>query len=98
VVPPEGLADLAQYPRYLLLANPDTAWLHAFAMEVKEHVPWIAGMLATAAAVVGVRHAATLPGDKRLRGMVSTLLGIGFVLVASVALLGVFISKVAPLE
>src|SRR5688572_3855365 len=32
--PPEGLADLAAYPRSLLLGSPDTAWLHAFAMEV----------------------------------------------------------------
>src|SRR5688500_18737751 len=32
VTPPEGATDLSQYPRSFLLANPDTAWLHAFAM------------------------------------------------------------------
>ena len=35
--PPDGVSDLSQYPRSLLLANPDTAWLHAFAMEPRAH-------------------------------------------------------------
>src|SRR5690606_26174685 len=43
--PPPGATDLSQFPRALILANPGTAWLHAFAMEVKEHMPWIASML-----------------------------------------------------
>ena len=37
--PPEGLTDLAAYPRSFLLGSPDTAWLHAFAMEVKDTCP-----------------------------------------------------------
>jgi hypothetical protein len=49
--PPEGLTDLARYPRSMVLANPETAWLHAFGMESKEHMPWIAAMLATAVAL-----------------------------------------------
>lgn len=96
--PPEGLADLSQYPRSLLLSNPGTAWLHSFGMEIKEHVPWIAAMLATAVAFVGVRYKTTLLSDPRLRRMSSTLLAICFALVAVVAVLGVFINKVAPLE
>lgn len=96
--PPEGLADLSQYPRSLLLSNPGTAWLHRFGMEIKEHVPWIAAMLATAVAFVGMRYRTTLLSDSRLRRMSSTLLAICFVLVAGVAVLGVFINKVAPLE
>lgn len=96
--PPEGLADLAQYPRSLILANPGTAWLHSFAMEIKEHVPWIAAMLATGVAFVGVRYRSRLLSDPRLRRMSTTLLSICFVLVAALSLLGVFINKVAPLE
>jgi hypothetical protein len=96
--PPEGLADLSQYPRSLLLSNPGTAWLHSFAMEIKEHVPWIAAMLATAVAFVGVRHRTTFLSDHSLRRVSSTLLTICFVLVAGVAVLGVFVNKVAPLE
>jgi heme A synthase len=96
--PPEGLTDLSQYPRSLLQSNPGTAWLHGFAMEIKEHVPWIVAMVATAVAAVGVRYRSVLLNDSRLRRMITTLLAICFALVAFVAVLGVFINKVAPLE
>jgi hypothetical protein len=94
--PPEGIASLAEYPRALLLSNPDTRWLHAFGMEIKEHMPWIAAMLVTAAAVVARRHRATLLADGMLRHTTGALLGAALVLVSFVALLGVFVNKVAP--
>lgn len=96
--PPEGITDLSRYPRSLLQSTPDTAWLHSFAMEIKEHVPWIAAMLATAVAFVAMRYRSKLLSDARLNRMATTLLAICFVLVSAVALLGVFINKVAPLE
>ena len=96
--PPEGLTMLAEFPRALLMSNPDTRWLHAFAMEIKEHMPWIAAMLATAAAFIARRHRATLLADGSLRKVVSTLLSVTFVIVSFVAILGVFVNKVAPLE
>lgn len=96
--PPAGLSDLSQYPRALIQSNPGAVWLHTFAMEIKEHVPWIAAMLATAVAFVGVRYRSTLLRDARLRSMTTALLAICFLLVSFVALLGVFINKVAPLE
>lgn len=95
--PPEGIASLADYPRALLMSNPDTRWLHAFCMEIKEHMPWIAAMLATAAAVVARRHRTTLLSDAALRRVTGSLLAVAFVLVAFIALLGVFVNKVAPL-
>lgn len=95
--PPDAVASLADYPRAFLLANPDTRWLHAFGMEIKEHVPWIAAMLATAAAVIGRRHRTTLLADDALRRTTGVMLGVVTVLVAGVALLGVFVNKVAPL-
>ena len=95
--PPEGLASLAEYPRALLMASADTRWLHAFGMEIKEHMPWIAAMLATAAAVVARRHRATILADAGLRRVTGSLLAIVLVLVSFVALLGVFVNKVAPL-
>lgn len=98
VTPPEGATDLSQFPRSLLLANPDTAWLHAFAMEIKEHVPWIASMLATAVAFAGMRYRSQLLNDSALRNMAMTLLAICFVLISVVGLLGIFINKVAPLQ
>lgn len=95
--PPEGVASLAQYPRALLMSSADTRWLHAFGMEIKEHMPWIAAMLATAAAFVARRHRATLLADASLRRITGSLLGITLALVSFVALLGVFVNKVAPL-
>ena len=96
--PPEGLADLAEYPRSLIQSNPETAWLHSFAMETKEHAPWIATMLATAVAFVGVRYRSRLLGDSGLNRMATGLLTIAFLVVTYVSLLGVFVNKVAPLE
>lgn len=96
--PPEGVTDLAQFPRSLLQSNPATVWLHGFAMEIKEHVPWIAAMLATAVAFVAVRYRSTLLTDRRLNGMATTLLAICFALASIVGVLGIFVNKVAPLE
>ena len=96
--PPEGLTDLSQYPRSLIQSTPGTLWLHSFAMETKEHLPWIAAMLSTAVAFIGVRYRSQLLRDAQLNRIATTLLAICFVLVSFVALLGVFINKVAPLE
>lgn len=96
--PPEGLLDLSRYPRALIRSNPETSWLHSFGMEIKEHVPWIAAMLATAVAFVAVRFQTHLLRDGSLRRMATLLLALCFVLVSLVSLLGVFINKVAPLE
>jgi hypothetical protein len=96
--PPAGVADLSEFPRAMVLANPATAWLHGFAMESKEHMPWIAAMLATAVAVVSVRHRSSVLHDASVRNMAITLLAISFALVAFVSLMGVFVNKVAPLQ
>jgi len=98
VPPPEGATDLSDYPRALLLASSDTAWLHRYAMETKEHVPWIAAMLATAAAFVAVRNRPRLLSAGRARRIVTGLTVAGFLLVAYTSLLGVFVNKVAPLD
>jgi hypothetical protein len=96
--PPEGLSNLSQFPRALIQSNPQTVWLHSFAMEIKEHVPWIAAMLATAVAFVAARYRSQLLSDAHIRRSAQLLLAICFMLVAAVSLLGVFINKVAPLE
>ncbi len=96
--PPEGTTVLTDYPRSLILANPETAWLHAFAMETKEHLPWIATMLVTAVAFVAWRYRSRLWRDRELRRIGVMLLAIGFMVVAYVSLLGVFVNKVAPVQ
>ena len=96
--PPPGTTDLSQFPRALVLANADTAWLHAFAMEIKEHMPWIASMLTTAVAFIAVRYPAATLRNPSLRATAFSLLAISFTIVAFASLLGVFVNKVAPLD
>lgn len=96
--PPPGVTDLGQFPRALVLASPNTVWLHAFAMESKEHMPWIASMLVTAVAFVAGRYRSSVLATASLRNMAFALLTISFALVAFVSLLGVFVNKVAPLQ
>jgi len=96
--PPEGLTDLAYYPRALLHSDPATVWLHSFAMETKEHVPWIAAMLATAVSFVSLRYRSRMLSDAALNRLATWMVAICLVLVAYAALLGVFVNKVAPLE
>lgn len=96
--PPEGTTDLAAYPRSLILGDPSTAWLHAFAMETKEHLPFVASMLVTAVAFVAWRYRSRFLDDARLRRIGAGMLATAFGIVAYISLLGVFINKVAPLE
>jgi hypothetical protein len=96
--PPPGTTDLSAFPRALVLANPSTAWLHAFAMEIKEHMPWIASMLTTAVAFIAVRYRRTALTTPAVRQLSITLLAVSFAIVAFVSLLGVFVNKVAPLD
>jgi len=98
VTPPEGALDLSAYPRSWLLSDPSTAWLHSFAMETKEHVPWIAAMLATAVAFVVTRHGDRLWADRSAHRAVTIWLALALALVSAVALLGVLVNKVAPVQ
>ena len=97
-IPPEGLVDLRAFPKSLIQSDPSTEWLHSFAMEAKEHIPWIAAMLATAVTFVSVRYRSQMLSDAWLNRTATTFLGICLVLVSIIALLGVFINKVAPLD
>jgi len=96
--PPEGTTDLTAYPRSLLMADPSTVWLHTFAMDTKEHLPFIASILATAVLFVAWRYRQRFLSDDALRRLSVTFLAISFAIVAYISLLGVFINKVAPLE
>lgn len=96
--PPPGTTDLSEFPRALILASPSTAWLHAFAMETKEHLPWIASMLTTAVAFIAVRYRRTALSNPAMRRMAFTLLAVSFAVVTWVSLLGVFVNKAAPLD
>lgn len=95
--PPEG-ADLAFYPRSLLLSDPSTAGWHKFGMEWKEHVAWIAPILATAVAYIVTRYGPELVHQPRLRRILVWLFTASFAAAAVAGLFGAFITKVAPVR
>jgi hypothetical protein len=89
-------ADLAAFPRSWLLANPTTADWHNFGMEWKEHVAWIAPLLATAVAFAVIYYGASLirRGDVR-RGAI-VFFTLAFAAAGAAGLFGAFITKAAP--
>lgn len=95
--PPAG-ANLTDYPRSYLLADPSRAAWHTFGMEWKEHVAWIAPILATAVAFVVVRYGSRLAEESRIRQALIMLFTIAFLAAALAGLFGAFINKVAPVK
>ena len=95
--PPEGTADLASFPRSMLLASEATAGWHEFGMEWKEHVAWLAPFLATAVAYVVWRYGDQIAEDDRLREVLIALFTVAFLTAAAAGLYGAFITKVAPI-
>jgi hypothetical protein len=92
--PPAG-ADLIHYPRSYLLANPRLAEWHRFGMEWKEHVAWLAPILATAVAYVAWRYRNKIASDSTLRRGLIGLFSIAFFAAAVAGVFGAFINKVA---
>ncbi|MBF0529369.1 MAG: hypothetical protein HQK55_08880 [Deltaproteobacteria bacterium] len=95
--PPQG-ADLSEFPRSFILANPKLAFLHNFGMEWKEHIAWLCPILATAAAYIIWRYGAKLAVEHKLRQSALTLLTVAFAAAAVAGLLGAFITKAAPIH
>ncbi len=98
-VPPAGASPdvlAAQYPRYFLLNSPDTALWHTFAMEWKEHVAWLAPILATAVAFVVLRYGIRLAQMPQVRRALLTMFTFAFLAAGAAGAFGAFINKVAP--
>ena len=96
-VPPEGETELEKYPRYFLLDDPNLDAWHKFGMEWKEHVAWIAPIVATAVAFIVLYYGHQLIVDKRLRLITMALFVLAFAAAGVAALLGAFITKAAPI-
>jgi hypothetical protein len=94
--PPPQATSLVAFPKAYLLAHPNLAVWHDFAMEWKEHVGWLAPILATAVAVMALRHRDVLTGEWRVRRLVVGLFSLAFVAALIAAALGAAINKVAP--
>lgn len=83
-------------PRFDLLANPDTADWHSFGMEWKEHVAWIAPLLATAVAFTVTYYGTSLIKHQGVRKGLMVFFTAAFLIAAIAGALGAFITKVAP--
>lgn len=99
--PPEGIdradpAQLADFPRYLLLAQEKTAGWHELGMEWKEHVAWIAPFLATAVAFSVAYYGVQLARRGDIRTALIVFFGLAFAAAGVAGLFGAFITKAAP--
>jgi hypothetical protein len=94
--PPEGITELANYPRYFLLASQDLAAWHTFAMEWKEHVAWFSPLLATAVAFVVWRYRDELAEMPKVRNALIVLFCLAFAAAGIAGLFGALITKAAP--
>jgi len=94
--PPEVLE--AQYPRNFLLSSTDTALWHTFGMEWKEHVAWLAPILATTVAYVVLRYGVRLASMPQVRRALLTIFTLAFFAAAAAGIFGAFINKVAPTQ
>jgi hypothetical protein len=98
--PPEGIdradpGQLAEFPRFLLLAQERTAQWHEFGMEWKEHVAWLAPFLATAVAFAVLYYGVQLIHRNEIRKAVIVFFVLAFAAAGVAGLFGAFITKAA---
>jgi hypothetical protein len=77
----------------VLLADPDTADWHEFGVEWKEHIAWIAPMLATVAAFIVLYYRADLVRNQTARRLAIGLFIGSFACAAVAGILGALITK-----
>jgi len=94
--PPSGTTDFSKYPKAALLANPDKADWHDFGMEWKEHIAWIAPILATAVAAMVIYYGPRLAHEPRIRSILLGVFVLAFGIAAVAGMMGAFITKAAP--
>jgi hypothetical protein len=94
---PEGTQDLTEYPRSFLLSDESLKFWHQFGMEWKEHIAWLAPMLATVAAFIVTRYRHQLAEDTEIRKASIRLLSLAFVAAGVAGLFGALINKAAPI-
>lgn len=96
--PPAGQTDLSTFPKFLLLANENTAQWHEFGMEWKEHVAFLAPIAATVVAFVVAYYGPLLAKKVGERRAVMIFFIFAFVATAIAGMFGAFITKAAPVR
>lgn len=83
-------------PRSSLLADPTTALWHKFGMEWKEHVAWLAPILATAVAYIVWYFGKRLVNEEKARQAAMTMFVLAFIAAGVAGVFGAFLNKMAP--
>ena len=96
--PPAGVIDLANYPKYFLIANPRTSGWHNLGMEWKEHVAWLAPIAMTMVAYVFGKYGAAVTKQKQIRMAVLAFAVVAFVATGVAGAFGAYLSKYAPVR
>src|SRR5579871_2666888 len=86
--PPQGLADLSEYARASLLANPATAGWHNVGMEWKEHVAWFVPIALTMVAFVYCRYGSAFSRHLQIRKAAFSFTLVAFIAAAIASSLG----------
>jgi hypothetical protein len=98
VVYPWYREDVPSSAKSRLLASSGTSDWHEFAMEWKEHIAWLAPMLATAAAFLVFYYRADLIRNPLARRIAMALFIAAFAVAVIAGLLGALITKKAPVS
>jgi len=85
-------------PRSFLLSDPATAGWHSFGMEWKEHVAWLAPILATVVAYLVYYFGRRLVREEKIRQVAMVMYNLAFVTAAVAGLFGALITKAAPIK
>jgi len=93
IVYPWYREDSPTSPRSVLLDNPDTADWHEWAFEWKEHIAWLAPLLATAAAFIVLYYRADLIKNQTARKVAMGLFVAAFAVAAIAGILGALVTK-----
>lgn len=87
-----------QSAKNILLANPQTAGWHNFGMEWKEHVAWLAPILATAVAYLISYYGPRLAKETKVRKIATVLFVLAFLAAAVAGVFGALITKASPVK
>jgi hypothetical protein len=85
-------------PKSQLLADPSTANWHTFGMEWKEHIAWIAPLLATAVAFGVTYYGKELIKPQAVRRALMVTFVAAFVVAGVAGVMGALITKAAPVH
>jgi hypothetical protein len=96
-VAPAG-ANLADYPKALLVSSPTTSAWHSLGMEWKEHVAWLAPIAMTMVAYVIMKYRRAIVQHRNMRTSILVFTAAAFLATGVAGAFGAFLNKKAPVR